>query len=80
MYLPPPVTTTEPVTETTECEYCLIKREIPSPLDYPSWEDVRKLNSTFSLPIPKNIRVTYSYMIKSMLLKYISKAIFLVIC
>ena len=73
MYLPPPVTTTEPVTETTECEYCLFKREIPSTPDYPSWEDVRKLNSTFSLPPPKNIGVTYSYMIKSMLLKYISK-------
>ena len=80
MFLPPPATTTEPVTETTECVYCLFKREIPSTLDYPSWEDVRKLNSTFSFPAPKNIVVTYSYMIKSMLLKYIFKAIFLELC
>ena len=64
MYLPPPITTPEPVTETTEtteCDYCLFKREIPSTLDNPSWEDVRKLNSTLSLPSPKNIMVSYLY-------------------
>ena len=61
MYLPPPVTTPKPVTETTECDFCLFKREIPNTLNNPSWEDVRILNSTLSLPSTKNIMVSYLY-------------------
>ena len=57
MYQQPSITTPEPETEETDCEYCLFN--IPNTLDDLSWEVIRNLDSTLQFPVPWNIRVTY---------------------